>query len=51
MQCLELGIWGMVAEDSNPFPGMLGAKGTKMSMPHRAPKLSQGKAGSFAQFS
>lgn len=30
MQCLELGSWGLVAEDANPFLGMLGAKGTKV---------------------
>lgn len=36
MQCLELWSWGMVAEDANSFPGMLGAKGTKMKKVHGA---------------
>lgn len=52
MQCLELRSWGMVAEDANPFPVMLGAEGTKVGAPHTAQDLlPQGKAGSFAQFS
>lgn len=45
----------MVAEDANPFPGMLGEKGTKVSGPHGVQdlcsKAAPGKTGIFAQFS